>query len=589
MIGRASRGTRQNRVRRRTNAAHCSEAIPSRLERRRNIVVARMKTARTNEPEALTPGAIESAHGQVFARWFITAGVALAIAACATLPGSNYPKQASHALDRPEATSLGREIDAAARTHAGLSGFRFLASGEDGLRARVELADAAQKSLDLQYFLIQNDVTGKLLIGTVLRAADRGVHVRMLIDDTEDLARDKQITALAAHRGIEIRIFNPYYARGAFNVFRYGEFLVDRRLNYRMHNKVFVADNAAAILGGRNIGDEYFAASAHIERGDFDVLAMGPIVRRISTTFDAYWNSDLAIPIEALLAAKPGNEALEAYRAELEQNRKNAQTSARVPDLATADPVHALLDGDGALVWSKAEVLYDNPDKSKVESGEKDGPLLRERLAQALDKVDGELLIVSPYLVPANDGMRLLEQLRSRGVRVRIVTNSLASTDFPAVHSGYEHYRTRMLDDGVELYEVRPAPEATDDHGQSLKSPSSGQFSMHAKLFVFDRQRVFVGSMNFDYRSLRLNTEIGLLIESPVLAKQASERFDAIAQPANCYIPHLAAPDAFGHRQIAWRTEENGKTVELTTEPSGTLVRGLQASLLTLLPLDDLL
>jgi cardiolipin synthase C len=234
------------------------------------------------------------------------------------------------------------------------------------------------------------------------------------------------------------------------------------------------------------------------------------------------------------------------------------------------------------VAWAKADVLWDNPDKIKVESGEKRGQLLRDRLAQALGKVDRELLIVSPYLVPADEGMRLIEQLRDRGVRVRIITNSLASTDVPAVHAGYEHYRTRLLEGGVELYEVRPAPEAGDDRGHSLKAPSSGQFALHAKVFVLDRQRLFVGSMNFDYRSMRLNTEVGLLIDSPALARQAGARFDAIAQPANCYIPHLGPADALGHRPLMWRTEENGTTVELANEPMGTLARGLQASLLTL-------
>jgi putative cardiolipin synthase len=370
---------------------------------------------------------------------------------------------------------------------------------------------------------------------------------------------------------------------------RYGEFLIDRRLNYRMHNKVFVADNAAAIIGGRNIGDEYFAASEHSDRADFDVLAVGGIVRSISSTFDAFWNSELAIPVQALLAAKPGPEALQAYRAELEQNRKNPQTRVKVPQVDAPNPVEGLLQGDGPLVWAKAEVLYDNPDKGKVVSDEKQGPLLRKRLAEEFGRVQSELLIVSPYLVPADQGMRLVEKLRARGVRLRIVTNSLASTDLPVAHAGYQHYRTRLLEDGVELYEVKAFPEAGDGDGHSLKSPSSGQLELHAKLFVFDRQRLFVGSMNFDYRSLRVNTEIGLLIDSPVLAREAGAHVDAIMQPANAYHVQLGPPDAFGNRPLTWRTEESGKTVELTTEPMGSIGRGIQASLFTLLPIDDLL
>ena len=546
-----------------------------------------METQRTNQLDALIVRAKEPARCKVFARWFATAVVGLAIAGCATLPGSNYPKQSSTAFDQPGSTALGRQIDAVARTHPDLSGFRLLVAGEDGFRARAQLAEAAQKSLDLQYFIVKNDVTGKLLVDAVLRAADRGVRVRMLIDDTDDLARNREIIAIAAHPGIEIRIFNPYYARAPFDLLRYGEFLIDRRLNYRMHNKVFVADNAAAIIGGRNIGDEYFAASEHSDRADFDVLAVGEIVRRISSTFDAFWNSELAIPAQALLAAKPGPEALQAYRAELEQNRKNPQTRVKVPRVEEPDPAKALLQGDGPLVWAKADVLYDNPDKGKIVSDEKQGPLLRKRLAEELGQVQSELLIVSPYLVPADQGMRLVEKLRARGVRLRIVTNSLASTDLPVAHAGYQHYRTRLLDDGVELYEVKAFPEAGDGDGRSL-SPSSGQLELHAKLFVFDRQRLFVGSMNFDYRSLRVNTEIGLLIDSPALAREAGAHVDAMTQPANAYHVQLGPPDAFGNRPLTWRTEENGKTVELTTEP-GSIGRRIQASLFTLLPIDDLL
>lgn len=550
-----------------------------------------MRTVRTSAPEVLICGAAAALRERGFfhARWLATVVVAL-LAGCATLPppGANYPKEASHAIENPEATPLGGEIDKAGRTHPELTAFRLLPVGAEGLKARAELAEAAQRSLDLQYFIIQNDRTGKLLMDAVLRAADRGVRVRMLIDDTDDVGKNKQLIALAAHPKIEIRIFNPFYTRGPFNLLRWSEYLVDQRLNYRMHNKVFVADNAAAVIGGRNIGDEYFTPNPHIEFADFDVLTLGPIVRRISRIFDAYWNSDLAIPAQALLDTKSTEGALQAYRAELERNRREHASDDHIPNLAIADPIHALLDGDGALVWAKADVLFDNPDKLKVEAGEKRGSLLRNRLVQTIDTVNEEILIVSPYLVPGDEGMRIVDGLRKKGVMVRILTNSLASTDIPAAHSGYVHYRTRLLEDGVELYEVRPSPESTDDRGHNLK-PSEGQFALHAKVFVFDRKQLFVGSMNFDYRSLKLNTEIGVLIDSPELAREAGKRFDAIAQPANCYIPHLGPPDAGGHRELTWRTEENGKMVELKSEPAGNLSRSVQANLLSLLPLDDLL
>jgi putative cardiolipin synthase len=516
--------------------------------------------------------------------------IAAFVAACTTLPGANYPREDSVALAQPEATRLGRQLMAPARKHAGSSGFRLLVQGTDSLRTRLDLAAAAERTLDLQYFLIQNDTTGKLLMDSVVSAADRGVRVRMLIDDADDVQRDRQLVALAAHPRIEIRIFNPFYTRGVLDMLRYAEFVVSgERLNHRMHNKLFVADNAAAVLGGRNVGDEYFQASTRTEFGDFDVLAVGPLVRQISESFDDYWNSPLSIPVQALLAGKPAPQALEQYRADLAENRAAVSTSSYIGQIGRAKTLSAIISDDGALTWATSELLYDSPDKKKVQDGEQDGQVLRHRLGQALRSVTSELLIVSPYLVPGDGGMRLLEGLRARGVKVRVLTNSLASTDMPIVHAGYRHYRERMLEDGIQLYEVRPLLGDPGGGGGSLKSPSSGQFALHAKVFVLDRERLFLGSMNFDRRSLRLNTEIGVLIDSPQLARQIVARFDAIAQPANCYVPTLRASDGIGGPSIAWRTEENGKPIETSVEPMGDPLRGIKAQILTLLPIDELL
>ncbi|HTR59140.1 MAG TPA: phospholipase D family protein [Casimicrobiaceae bacterium] len=453
----------------------------------------------------------------------------------------------------------------------------------------MELAERAERTLDLQYFIIQNDASGKLLMDAVLGAADRGVRVRMLIDDYDDVGRNEQITALAAHRNIEIRIFNPYSLRGALERLRDVEWLFfTRRLNSRMHNKLFVADNAAALVGGRNIGDEYFQASPKVERADFDVLVIGPAVPRLSQSFDTYWNSELAIPVEGLLVNKPTTAALDRYRDELAQSRTKVLPSTKQLKLDQPGPVAEALSGK-QLVWARAEVLYDAPEKTKVESGEQPGHLLRHRLEDALHEVKSELRVASPYLVPGEDGMKLVEALRARGVRVRILTNSLETTDMTIAHGGYRHYRQRLLEDGVELYEVRAFPEDPGDGSERIKSKKTSEFAMHAKVFALDDNRLFLGSMNFDARSLRLNTEVGLLIDSPELTKQVSDRFDAIAQPANCYIPTLGQLDASGKRKLVWKTEENGKMVELTAEPSSDLLRSVQTELLSLLPIDDLL
>jgi len=516
----------------------------------------------------------------------------LLLGGCATVPGSYYPKQASTALAHPETTRLGKQVEVQTRAHAGVAGFRLISKGVDGFLLRAELAAAAERTLDLQYFAIQNDETGKMLMDGVLRAAERGVRVRMLIDDSGDVARDRQIMVLAAHPNVEIRLFNPFFSRGILDFMRYAEAVVaSSRLNYRMHNKLFVADNSVAILGGRNIGDEYFQASTQTEFGDFDVLTIGPVVAQVSKTFDSFWNSDLAIPIDALNFGKPSAASLEEYRAALAENLTKMAGSQYVLRLAAGDPLAPILTGKSALVWAKGEVLYDSPEKSKVQDGEEPGHLLRTRLGEAIKGVKSELLVVSPYLVPGDGGMKLLENLRNRGVHVRILTNSLASTDEPIVHSAYQKYREPMLKDGIELYECRPVlgqPE-TRGSGGSLRNPSGGQFALHAKVFVLDRRWLFVGSMNFDRRSLRLNTELGVLIDSPELARQVTARFNAIALPANSYVPALTAADASGRQALIWRTEEDGTPVDLKSEPMGDLMKGLKVDLLTLLPLDDLL
>ncbi len=525
-------------------------------------------------------------------RIFVLIPLLLALTGCATMPGSYYSKQESTALARPETTRLGKQLEAQTRAHPGVAGFRLIPQGVDGFLLRAELASAAERTLDLQYFIIQNDDTGKMLMDGVLRAAERGVRVRMLLDDSDDVARDRQVLALAAHANIEIRVFNPFFSRGLFDFMRSVEFTVaSSRLNYRMHNKLFVADNTAAILGGRNIGDEYFQASKETEFGDFDVLTVGPLVGQLSKSFDSYWNSDLAIPIEALSLGKPSRAALDEYRAALAENLTKMAGTPYVSRLVAGDPLTPILTGGSGLVWAKGEVLYDSPEKAKVQSGEQPGRLLRQRLGEAIGGVKTELLVVSPYLVPGDGGMKLLANLRNHGVRVRILTNSLASTDMPIVHSGYQKYREPLLKDGIELYEVRPVLGKADGTGSggSLRNPSGGQFALHAKVFVLDRRSVFIGSMNFDRRSLRLNTELGVLIESPELARQVIARFNAIAQPANSYVPTLSSADGNGKQTLFWRTEEDGKRVELQSEPNGDIMKGIKTDLLTLLPLDDLL
>jgi putative cardiolipin synthase len=358
-----------------------------------------------------------------------------------------------------------------------------------------------------------------------------------------------------------------------------------------MHNKVFVADNAIGIVGGRNIGDEYFQAQSDVEFGDYDIVAAGPIVARISETFDAFWNSPMAIPIEALAGGNPLPEALDDYRAVLAAHlARMVETDAPyMRSLTAGEPLASLLDGRSPLVWARAEVVFDSPEKKNVDDGTQGGRLLRHRLGEVASAVRSELIIVSPYLVPGPAGMKFLRELRSRSVSVRILTNSLAATDVPIVHSGYQAVRAPLLETGVDLHEVRAVLGRPVVRGKRLQSPGAGRYALHAKAFVFDRERLFIGSMNLDQRSLRLNTEIGLIIESPELARQVAQRVGDIAQPANSYVLLLGEADGLERRSLVWRTLEDGKLVDLHREPAVTFWMRLQVALLSLLPLDGLL
>jgi len=517
-----------------------------------------------------------------------TTMLVLLVAGCATVPGADYPRTPSLALAQPTQTSLGRTAASRAAAHPGLSGIKLLPRGTDGYALRAQMADAAERTLDLQYFIIQNDDSGYLLMDSLLRAAKRGVRVRLLIDDPQAQGQEAQIAALAAHPNVDVRLFNPFVYRGNLSALRWMEIAVSaQRLNYRMHNKLFVVDNAVAVTGGRNVGDAYFESGKDLQFGDYDVFAMGPVVRQLSGGFDDYWNSSLSVPVQALLGATPDAAAVDAFERDLAAHRTAMRANDLVRSANSGQPLARLMAPNG-VVWAKTEAIYDSPDKADVESGNTPGVLMRRRLIEASKQVQKELIIVSPYFVPGKPGASMLKSLRERGVRVRVLTNSLASTDEPIVHAGYQHYRVPLLEEGVELYEVKPLPGKPQPRDGELKNPSAGQFALHAKVFVFDRTKLFVGSANFDRRSFHLNTEVGLLIDSPALARQVVERFDTIAQPANSYVLALAE-GGNPLRRLTWRSEENGRAAISQTEPGNDRARDLATDLLSLLPLDDLL
>ena len=526
------------------------------------------------------------------------AALAFAMAACATLPpGSDYPKTPSTAFAQSSTTRLGKQLAKESVRHPGQSGFRILPHGVDGLLLRTQLVRSAERSIDIQYYIFAEDDTGKLLQRSILEAADRGVRIRLLIDDQNSFQRHEVpeiIAALNDHANIELRLFNPFVYRGQFPVFRYLDMAVnEQRVNHRMHNKLLVADNAVAILGGRNVGDEYFDAGAPLVRfGDFDVAAVGPVVPQLSASFDEFWNSSLSIPQKAITPVAPLAPSLPDARAELATHRADIDTPDIERRLNKGDPLNGLLDGRLSFVWANAAVIADKPEKAEVPPGEHvRSPVVRQ-LMREMRSVKNEVAIVTPYFVPGERPMAVIKELRQRNVRVRIMTNSLSSTDAPIVHSAYKRYRTPLLEAGVELSELRAAsdgaPIGSGSQGSSGSGSSEAPFALHAKLYVFDRERVFVGSANFDRRSFKLNTELGLMIESRELAGQIVAQFEQFAASPNSYRLILEPGGPNGDR-IRWRTQLDGKSVDLDDDPDTTAWRRFEVAMYSMLPIDELL
>ena len=512
-------------------------------------------------------------------RGAVLAGVAAfaaALTGCAGLPpGAASPRPVSVRLAAAETTALGSRMTRAAVAHDGHSGFRIITPGVDGLLVRAQMIAAAERTLDLQYYIFRGDVTGRLITDGLVRAADRGVRIRVLVDDGDTMSGDEQVLALSAHPGIEVRVFNPFVYRGHANALRALEFMFNaRRLDYRMHNKLLVVDNAVALVGGRNIGDQYFQIDPESQLADDDVFAAGPVADQLAATFDEYWNSGLAIPAAALHHAR-------APRAEV------APTTEFDAQIATGEPYAGMISGRLPLVWAPAHVVCDSPHKKQVASGERAGRLMNPAVLAAAGATRSELLMVTPYFIPAPEELQLLRDLRQRQVRVGILTNSLEATPGVFAQSGYLRYRMPMVQEGVELFEARSLLGSSRGSGQTARISRHGNYALHAKLFVFDRQQLFVGSMNFDKRSRHLNTEVGLIIDSPELAVQTVARFTAMVQPQNSYLLSLRPSGVGGTPRLYWHTEEDGWTVDYLREPARSAWQRLEVRALALLPVGN--
>jgi len=409
-------------------------------------------------------------------------------------------------------TAIDRLVEPMTAAHPGEAGLVILGDNLDAFAVRASSARAAGRSLDLQYYIWHPDFTGNLLYGELLHAADRGVRVRLLLDDLNVHGSHTVLASLDSHPNIEVRLFNPTRAREG-TLARGAELLLRFfSVNRRMHNKAWIADGRLAVVGGRNVGDEYFDAAADINFMDTDAAVVGPPVRQAERIFDAYWNSPTAIPLEALVHAGP--DALERLRASIDAGLQSERATPYARRLASSREVRELLAGRRHMYWTAdASIVSDPPQKAQGASPGPDWmtPVLLDRA----NRVQRELHVISPYFVPGSAGVAWIDGLRRRGVEVGILTNSLAANDVVAVHGGYAGYRAPLLRSGVSLFELKP-------HGQPGRASlfgSSGA-SLHTKAFVVDRAHGFIGSFNLDPRSMNLNTEMGLLFDCPEAAAE---------------------------------------------------------------------
>lgn len=504
---------------------------------------------------------------------------ALALGGCASLPPLDG-RIPSTALTETADTSLGKAVTAADRDREDESGIYPLPQGRDAFAARVVLARAAERSLDVQYYIWHADTTGFLLLEELWNAAERGVRVRMLLDDNGIKGLDPVLAVFDGHSNIEVRLYNPYANRGFKPL---GYITHFKRLNRRMHNKSFTADTQLTIVGGRNVGDEYFGAGEATLFVDLDVVAAGPVAGEVANAFDLYWNSNSAYPADGLVG-KPAPNGVAALKARFAAVHSSPEAAEYIQAIRETRLVESFLAHEVQFDWSCVELLYDPPGKTLGEV-EKANLLLSD-LKRAIGEPQRELDIVSPYFVPGKTGTKNLSAYPESGIKLRIVTNSFAATDVGAVHAGYAKSRKALLRSGTRLYELKPnAPaDGAPSDGHPKKGTGSSSASLHGKTLQVDRSRVFVGSFNLDPRSVNLNTEMGLMIEDPRLADALSDWVDRVPQTV-AYEVILTADG----RGLEWIELTGQGEIRYHKDPKVGFLKRLLAKIIGWLPIDWML
>jgi putative cardiolipin synthase len=473
--------------------------------------------------------------------------------------------------DDPGRSAADQFAEDAAR-HPGKSGFQIIRYGRQALTARVALCELAVRTLDVQYYIWEADATGRILADRLIRAAGRGVRVRVLLDDINLSGRDDMVASLDAHPNVEIRIFNPFRRRKA----RALDYLTDMdRVNHRMHNKLMVMDGTAAIVGGRNIGNHYFEVDRDSNFRDLDIAAVGPVVGEATGVFERFWTGDWSVPIREMAGRSYTRADLDRGIRQI-RRRIDADDYPHPLDHDASELARSLDSIREKLIWAPGRIVWDDP--SSIREDQEFGRMT-EALYRRLECLDSEILIESAYFVPRKRAIDKMRELRQQGKRVRILTNSMASNDVLAAHAGYARRRGQVLAAGAEVHEFRPDPDDVRQRVVSVKSRAG----LHTKAIVFDRRDVFIGSFNLDPRSNSINTEAGLYVENEELAGQVIEYMDEGTKPANSY--RVTADDKGG---LSWSTVgSGGSEIRFRKDPESSRWQRFLARLIGWLPVED--
>lgn len=494
----------------------------------------------------------------------------LILSGCASID-FDYPKPESRALQNTEQGVLANQFADIVAAHPEEAGFYPIYDGVDSLALRLLMAERAEFSIDAQYFLIHDDLVGNVFINALLRAADRGVRVRFLLDDVLSQGLDPGLAILDSHENFEVRVFNPFAHRSAraLDVTNLG------RVTRRMHNKSFTVDNQITLIGGRNIANEYFDASAESKFGDLDVLAIGPVVHEVSNMFDTYWNHRAAIPMP-VLAEVPDNaaEALATLNERVAKSLQEVEASIYAEAVRSSVLNYVATSAD-AFTWAPYDLVFDSPDKSSADTVD-ESEFITAQMRESVGEVNEELFVITPYFVLLKEDIAGYRELRDRGVGITVLTNSLASNNHTAVHGGYSPSRKPLLEIGVGLYELRASLNEPAD--KPLPSGASVS-TLHAKAFVVDRKSVFIGSFNWNQRSVNRDTELGVIIHSPKIATELVDRVTA-ALPTQSFQVFMNESD-----KLRWKCVEGDQEVIVSKEPQTGFWRRFNARFMRMMPI----